>query len=373
MHRLIVSLATFLSISSLCFASSVVEVLYLAQPQGNGASLSTYKVNPKTAAAEPIGTSLNIPASSLVPLTIGGTHLLYVWNSTDVWMYKTNPSGVPRKQPSQHLSFGFAHPVQSFLVDPDGKFAYAAVTWYDPQNYSFNTQMMLFTIDSATGKLTNTGQSAANYGPSEYFPLNAIFFLGSRARLYVEQADDGPHSCGAAYYYYPVNQKTGMLGTLNYLVGWGDCGVMEVGAVSDRLTVVSDARFGPGSGSVVINNLTSGQQILCGPSMAAFCGDETNGLTFDPVSRNLFFWDYDTNQVNLGHINWPSDQLVATSAFILGQPMLFFSPDSKLVYAIGENDVEIYAFASASGTFRASTSFTRTSGAFSVATATLRN
>lgn len=370
MRRLLVCLATILSLTSLSLASSVVEVLYLAQPQGNGSLLLTYKVSPKNAVAQQIG-STDLPASSMVPLTVGKTHLLYVWNSTDVWVYTTDANGVPQSKPSQHLTFGFAHPVQAFIADRDGKFAYAAVTWYDNQG-NFTAQLMLLTIDPATGLLTNTGRTAASYGPSQYFPLESFFFLGSHTRLYTLQVDDGPHTCIQNYDYFPVDQTTGLLGNMKPLVGWGDCGNMSAGTVSDVAMATSDAPYGQGSGTVVVRRIANGEQITCTTTMLTFCGDESNSLAFDPTSRNLFFSDYDSVQVLLAHIDWASGKLLATGS-IPSLPSLFFSPDSKLVYAIDTNEVESYAFDSASGIFTASSLFSRTPGSVSVATATLRD
>ncbi len=120
MPRTAVTLAALCLLCAICLAESpVVEVLYVASPQGSqNASLLTYNVDPNIAVAERVGHAVTIPSTSVTPLTIEGRHLIYVWNSTDVWMYRTNSKGVPERRPSQHLSFDFPAPVLTFLADP---------------------------------------------------------------------------------------------------------------------------------------------------------------------------------------------------------------------------------------------------------------
>jgi hypothetical protein len=100
-----------LAVSILCSVASAVEVLYVAQSQNSQYALLTYNVNPQSAVATHVGQSVTIAANSIDPLTVNGKHLIYVWNSTDVWTYVTNSKGLPYRTPSQHLTFGFPHPV----------------------------------------------------------------------------------------------------------------------------------------------------------------------------------------------------------------------------------------------------------------------
>ena len=185
MSGLFATLASIVCFSTICLASSsVVEVLYIAGPQGSQpVSLLTYNVNPKTAVAEEVGQSVEIGASSIDPLTVGSMHLMYVFNATDVWVYVTNANGVPESKPSQHLKFTFQHRVTSFLADPNGKFAYAALTWIDV-NLNNHAVVVLFTIDQRTGKLVNTGQVVARYQPNPYVALTG-FFSGLREEIYM--------------------------------------------------------------------------------------------------------------------------------------------------------------------------------------------
>jgi len=346
--------------------------LYIAGPQGSQpASLLTYNVNPKTAVAQEVGQPVKIGASSIDPLTVGSMHLIYVWNATDVWMYSTNANGVPESKPSQHLKFTFRHRVTTFLADPNGKFAYAALTWTDVNSYN-HAVIVLFTIDQRSGKLINTGRVVAKYEPNEYIALTGFFFGASGGNLYASYYDNGPHTCGFGYDYYVVNQTTGRLGSLIPLTGV-DC--LDAGgavATTDLVTATDTNCCGRGSGWLEVTRRSTGRTIQCSSEMLAFCGDDVSALSIDPASRKIFFADFDVKQVLIGHIDFNTLQLVATSSSIPGLPSVYFNPDSKVVYAVNSNYIGIYAFDSASGNFTASTSLPD-SGNVIIATATLKH
>jgi hypothetical protein len=371
--RLFATLASIVCFSTICPASSsVVEVLYVAGPHGRQpASLLAYNMNPKTAVAQEVGQPVKIEASSIDPLTVGGMHLIYVWNATDVWMYVTSANGVPESKPSQHLKFTFRHRVNTFLADPNGKFAYAALTWTDVNSY-YHAVVVLFTIDQRTGKLTNTGRVVARYQPNQWIALTGFMFGGSGRNLYASYDDYGPYTCGFGYDYYVVNQTTGHLGSLIRLTG-ADCGgVSSATAVTDLLTATASACCGQGSGWLDVTRRSTGQTIDCSSEMLAFCGDDVSALSIDPASRNVFFADFDVKQLLIGHIDFNTLQLVATSSSIPGLPPVYFNPDSKVVYAVNSNYIGIYAFDSASGNSTASTSLPD-SGNVTIATATLKH
>jgi len=146
--------------------ASTKEVLYVAGPQGSSnVMLYTYSVDPTTAAATQVGDPIDVASGSLVPLSIGTNHYLYLWNKTGVWLYPTDADGAPLGTPSQQVTFSFPHPVNTFLIDPDGKFAYAALGWPDYEGGA--NSIILFTIDQSTGELTNTNEVVASYA-NEY-------------------------------------------------------------------------------------------------------------------------------------------------------------------------------------------------------------
>src|SRR5580658_10028146 len=78
-------------------ASSSTEVLYVAERVSGTISLLTYNVNPETAVAQQVG-NIFVGANNIDPLSVGAEHFVYVWNTTDVWLYHTNAKGAPEAQ-----------------------------------------------------------------------------------------------------------------------------------------------------------------------------------------------------------------------------------------------------------------------------------
>ncbi|MCU1270776.1 MAG: hypothetical protein JWL97_3602 [Gemmatimonadales bacterium] len=352
--------------------SSAVEVLYVAGPQGTSSvSLHTYNVNPKTAVASQVGSAIPVHKGSIDPLTIGTSHYIYLWNSNGVWLYPTSANGAPASTPSQHLIFSFAHPVNTFLVNPDGKFAYAALAWGTyPNNYAL---IVLFTIDQSTGRLTNTNQVVASYS-HPYIGFTKFLFGSQGGKLFAKWFDDGPHTSAFGFDYYPVNQTTGQLGKLQSLfyAQTFECQTSCTVTVTSALSAADGVCCGPGSGGIQIARTSTGQSFSCGASNQTFCGDDVANLAIDPANTNLFFGDATVNETFIGNIDFTTSQLTASASTIPGTPPVFFSPDSRLVYAMNSNDIGIYALHASTGALTASTTLPD-SGAVSIATATLHN
>ena len=328
-----------------CFAASPLEVLYVAERQSETVTLLTYNVNPQTAVATQVG-SMAVPSSSINPLTVGGKHFLYVWNGSSVWVYPTGFDGAPQAQPTQQLNFNFAHPVYSFLVDPDGKFAYAAVLWRDSHGYS-DAAITLFTIDATSGKLTRAHRVVATY--SDYYTYLIGFNFGvSGHRLFAKSFDDGPYTCMPGYDFYSVNQTTGTLGPLTTLIQEGaDCGGTATVAVSDTLTAGQSTCCSAGSGYLTITNVFTNRQISC--QAPTFCGDDAGMLVFDPASKNIVYPDFDVNKTFIGHLDFENLQLIQGPSTIPGTPHVYFSPDSLMLYAQTPSWIAAYAFDSSTG------------------------
>jgi hypothetical protein len=363
----LVTLTLLLGAASGSASASPVEVLYVTEPQASKAVVATYNVNPLTAVAVKVGPTITVEGSSVTPLSIGIKHVIYVWNATQVWTYVTDSQGVPNTQPSQHLTFRFPFPVIAFLANPNGKFAYAATS-----NGTEET-IVLFTINQTTGKLTNTNKVVARFGPNFFVALTAFSFGRTGRKMWALELISGGHACFVSYDYYPVNQTNGELGSLVRGVVGFDCSFAFGGvAFSDETAAYAENSVGPGGGVVGVIHLATGQTIICQTAMQTFCGDEPFWISLDPSGQNLFFADRDTLQVSIGHIDWTNLNVVLSPSIIPGTPApLFFSPDSKLVYAVNATDIGIYALQSSSGNLTAST-LLPISGSVSVATATLR-
>jgi hypothetical protein len=108
--------------------------------------------------------------------------------------------------------------------------------------------------------------------------------------------------------------------------------------------------------------------------MLTFCGDDVvpSGLYFDPSSKNVFFADADTGGIYIGRLNFGKSIITESDSAVPGDPQLFFSPDSLLVYALYKHNVEIYVFRSSTGTLTANTSLAL-QGKVNMTTTTLQN
>jgi len=358
--------------NSLAQTSSTVEVLYVAGPQGTSSvSLHTYNVNLQTAVATQLGSAIPVHRGSIDPLTIGTSHYIYLWNSNNVWLYPTNANGVPTTIPSQHLYFAFGRNVNSFLVNPNGKFAYAAMAWGSyPNNYA---SIVLFTIDQSTGKLTNTHQVVASYS-HPYIGFTTFLFGSQGGKLFARWLDDGPHTGAIGFDYYPVNQTTGQLGKLQSLfyAQTFECQTSCDVTVTGALSAADGVCCGPGSGSIEISHNSGGPNFGCGASDQTFCGDDVGGLAIDPANTNLFFADATVNETVIGNIDFTTSKLTPSGSTIPGIPSVYFSPDSRLVYAVNSNDIGIYSLHTSTGALTANTTLPD-SGTVNIATATLHN
>lgn len=367
-------LALALLLMPMFAAASSVELLYVAETKAGRTSLLTYHVNPATAVATEVGQPVSIGATSVDPVTVGVQHVIYVWNSKNVWTYLTDANGVPDAEPEQHLGFKFPNPVTTFVADPDGKFAYAGVIWWDSQTETNNATVYLFAIDPATGQLTNLEEAVAEYGPNPYIGLTGFSFGLNGNKLLASYFNNGPYTCEQGYGDYPVNQGTGRLGSLENIVEGGSCSGNSAVAVTDQVAGGAGGPCGQGCGGIGVLQLSTGKWIECTPSMLTFCGDDVvpSGLYFDPASKNVFFTDADTGEIYIGRLNFGKAIITESNSAVPGDPQLFFSPDSLLVYALYKHNVEIYVFQSSTGTLTANTSLAL-QGKVHITTATFEN
>ena len=351
--------------------ASTKELLYVAGPQSSpNVTLYTYSVDPATAAATQVGSAINVASGSLIPLSIGASHYLYLWNKTGVSLYQTHADGSPFATPSQQFTFSFPLPINTFLINPNGKFAYAALGGIDQVNNL--SKIVFFTIDQSTGQLTNTNKIVASY-TNEYTGFLNFQFGQSGSTLFAYYWDSGPYTFIVGYDDYPVNQATGQLGALRTIFNaqTGECGTSCAVAVTDVLSAQDGACCGPPSGFLAVTLTAQGKSIGCA-SIDTFCTDDVANLAIDPANANVFFGDATANQTYIMNVDFSARELIASSSTIPGTPPVYFSPDSRLVYAVNQNDIAIYALQTATGALTANTTLPD-SGKISIATVSLQN
>jgi hypothetical protein len=95
--------------------------------------------------------------------------------------------------------------------------------------------------------------------------------------------------------------------------------------------------------------------------------DDVANLAVDPANANVFFGDKTASETYILKVDFSAEELTPSSSTIPGTPPVYFSPDSRLVYAVNQSDIGIYALKPATGALTASTALPD-SGQVSIAT-----
>lgn len=347
--------------SATCFASAT-QLLYVQ----SGQQLITYSVDPTTAVATKLG-SLGMNASLEFPLQIfrsgSYVYILGFTSSTNAyfWVHATTATGVPTVNPIQRLAVD--NSINKFAFNPNGRFGYAVNLWLDA-SYHYVGDVVLYTVDQKTGFLTKTKTPVARFSPSFSWVSQLYGLNSSGTQLYIRAFGD---TNGNDFYSYPINVKTGVLGSPVYF--WHDIGKDTFGFAS---TIISDQfialeYFIDVSGLKIYTNKVypAGQNptpiVNCDAAMMAACGDgfgDNTAIQFHPSGKYLFFGDARINSVIAASVDTNNQRLETSSSFPGYPQILSFSPDGKLVYAAENAEILVYAFDPSSGVFTANSSFT---------------
>jgi hypothetical protein len=280
-------------------------------------------------------------------------------------VYATDASGVPQTPAVQTL---MPAPISQFAVDPNGKFAYAFEFKEDSQgNYTY--ALRLFSVDSSTGKLTESSKVQEKYAPSPYCSPAFDHFSSDGSKLFDDLFCSPPDSYGFTNYYRTVNPQTGQLGPDVQIFTFNDYGdsadEVRIGTrtINDLHTVVSQT-------SMLVYPLTSNPKaplIHCTSAMLTACGSAT-AYWQDRTGMYLLFQL--SGGFDVGKIDLASKQIVGTGNSFPADQTPIFSLDDSIMYGV------VYAFNSTSTIqvygFDANTGNLTTGGQASVA-ATLWN
>jgi hypothetical protein len=277
-------------------------------------------------------------------------------------VYPPTAAGVPMAKPIQTLTVKPA--LSQFIIHPNGIDAYAMFSWSQVVGgqLEFVSDVVLFTINPKTGKLTNTTTPVAN------FPLNAnfqtaMYGMNSRGTKLYTAAHDALTGVEGTYHYSysTINAKTGALG--KQIGFWSD----TVDESKQQNSVFSDSLIAQvvetfdSSGSFFINLYPNkagvnpnAPLINCTSGMLAFCGDGALNPVIHPSGKYLFFYDQSINQQTIIYINTALKKFQATGASIPGPSLpVVFSRDGLLVYAVVNTEILVYVFNPRSGLFTA--------------------
>jgi hypothetical protein len=350
-QSLLAVLLTIASVTATSHAST--ELLYVQ----SGHDLVSYSVNSKTAAATKLAV-LKLPSSTKYKTQIfhaPTSAYVYVLGFTSAseeyfWVYDTTSSGAVSKL-VQTLSV--KPDLTQFRFLPNGDFGYGFFASTADGGKEHVADIALFSIDTKTGKLTEK-KVVASFPANRDWLTSLNGLIGSK--LYIQSYSDvGSAAPGTTdYYYYTINSKTGLLGAKVYF--WEDN--VDIGENSSTTTA---STF---SSSLIASALTNGYAgeagnaigfwpndanalndepwIYCLSTMVAACGDFP-GLEFDPSGKYLFLDVSTVHETVIAAINTKDNKLKETGS-IAGAYKVAFSPDGRMFYGAGENEVLVYVF-----------------------------
>jgi hypothetical protein len=356
----VLSSLTFLCLT-LSTGFAATELLYVQE----GQTISTYSVNNTTAVSNKLGSlSTNFDPRLGIKICPSGSFLYVLGfisgNNEMFTVYSLTATGVPIATPIQKLTVKPA--LSQFLIHPNGRVAYAMFSWEQVVGgeREFVSDIVLFTINPKTGKLTNTTKPVANFPLNRSFSTSIYGMDSQGTKLYTEfrQIVGGPKTF-IHYSYSTINAKTGALG--KQIGFWSD----EFDVSKQQQSVFFDALIAQlkhdssGNGTINIYPNKAGVNpnaplIKCTREMLAVCGDGSFSPMIDPSGNYLVFGDSTIDETTIVYINSVMKKVQASRASIPGySPPLVFSPDGLLLYGSGNPDISVYVFNPHSGEFTA--------------------
>ena len=331
-------------------ASPPLEVVYML----NGATVQTYTIDRDTGLPTQQGKAINLFPErapnyadwAIVQPSADG-HFLYVTGGDSepieyLWVYATDPDGVPQLPPVQELNIANGQNfISDFEISPNRTLAYAVQSSYDSQG-ELLAQLRKFAVDPNNGFVHEDPKPVVKYPTN----LSCGSSLNSAELVLSGFNNDGTamyeswncylfHDAGtiANYYSRMVDQNTGGVGPDKFLVS-GD-GAFEVGnAVS--ITPISIVDFSwwdyaPGGNSINIYGLNGGSTPLftCNADVLEACGYAFTAAV-DPSGQWLFLQtSADSTQVT--QIDLAAKQILNTDYYLEGL-VPAFAPDNDFLY-----------------------------------------
>jgi hypothetical protein len=351
-------LCLVLLVGSALAATPTTELLYVQE----GANILTYSVNNTTAVTKKLGT-LNTAYNSTSTMTLlRSGSFLYVLGWTPALEYFTvyslTSAGIPTAKPVQTLSV--KPELSYFYIHPDGNIAYAMFSWTGVVNgnFAYASDIVLFTINPKTGRLTNTTKVLAKFPLSDKYLFSISGMSSKGTKLYTGALwVAGGTKTGTTYFYSTINAKSGALG--KQIPFWDDDlgKETETSAFSDAMIAQTNIKNAPNSSiSIFPNAVFPRPLIACTSAMLRECGDSFTYVApwIHPSGKYLLFSDDTMNETPIVYINGPLKKLQSSGASIPGlPPTVAFSPDGLLVYAVEGSEILVYVFDPHSGKFTA--------------------
>jgi 6-phosphogluconolactonase (cycloisomerase 2 family) len=334
----------FSSLAFLCLtlttslAATTTEFLYILE---NHNKLVAYSVNSTTAKPTQLGHISLVASDPIAVVHAPSSPFLYVIGFKSktkefIWTYSINAKGIPNTSPIQTTQVKPA--LSQFYIHPNGTFAYALYFWqqWDPVNKVQDnvSDITLFTIDTKTGKLTNTKKAVANFPPDFNYRTFMHGLSSKGTKLYTEADFVGEgHFADLEYAYLTINPKTGTLS--KPVPFWSDtlADFFGISAFTDTLIVQPE---GNTPSIRVFPNTSNPKKPLftCTSSMVQPCGDFVINVVFDPSGKFLFVSDDATGTTPILRVDTAHKKMEELTNFLPGSTTPVFSHDGRMVYAI---------------------------------------
>ncbi len=335
--------------------SSPVDVAYVAADFN---VLQAFDVDPNTGIPTAVGAAITLSENGSYVIPSPDDHFVYVisWdkaNHEQLRAYATEEDGSHQQPPVQVLNVSN---VESFEIDPNGKFAYAAEETYNDQGETVAT-IWEAAVDPDTGLLGNLSRVVAPSAPngpcgtawSENGYLGFDGFNTDGSKFYYGWFCNARDSISAFYFARDVDLETGMLGPKTAVRGAG------VGAVwfTPRALIDLDDPAGVVGDAVVTVYPPSGGSkplISCAEEMLKACASGW-GIA-DPAGVFMFLQAAPADAV-VAVIDLAARRLVSTGTHI-PRMVQQISPDRLLLYTYASDNrnpyyVTIYVFDPSTG------------------------
>jgi 6-phosphogluconolactonase len=305
-----------------------------------GNQLSTYLIDPSTGSLAPAaGSTMTLPASSgdMVPDPTGAfLYSTYTSGGTDVAAYAaSSDTGYPAPISGSPFSVGAAQ-LGALLIDPSGKYLYAAAT---PGTFALARNGTSGALTPVAGSpfpaATNTqGNGACSVCTGSFLGASSSFLY------YGQPGANSSAQIGG----YAINSSTGALTSLGYLTGSGT-GPAPLGAVNPAGTFLFVATSTPQT--YTINTTTGALAPTAYPGAGRLSGIAVNAAgTFAYATNGAQVWGYSINATTGALTPIAGSPFAANGGTdsTPGPRMITFDPSGSYLYVGNGSAHEISGF-----------------------------
>lgn len=250
-----------------------------------------------------------------------------------ILVYPVTVAGVPTAKPIQTLSV--KNQLAQFTIHPNGTVAYAMFFWQPAGTLKTASDIVLFTRDPKTGRLTNTTKVVAKFPLSECCTPSNFTLTPKGTKIFLTtDIHQSPSALTITYGYFTVNPKNGALVKANW--SWQDVitETQSTGSTFGDDLIVQMDELGHGIRVYPMGAKQESTPLIdCTSKMLAVCGDSGSFPQLDPSGKYLTFDDFGVRDIPFASINTAAKMLQETDSLPGSSTgTVTFSPDESLVY-----------------------------------------